>query len=184
MRHLITGGAGFVGSHLADKLAGRGDEVTILDDLSTGRIENVDALLDAGRARLVVESADDLLPVGAVVAAGWMLANKHLVSRLLIQGDHWRVHTVGPGLITLGVLIGVLPGLGGANGVAILLPLTFTMSPTSAIVCPSTSGRVHRSSPTTWLTRSCTVQSPQGVGPDQSAGPRPTVATQPSTLRR
>src|SRR6187399_622195 len=36
--------------------------------------------------------------------------------------------------ITLGVLIGVLPGLGGANGVAILLPLTFSMSPTSAIV--------------------------------------------------
>src|SRR5829696_3831785 len=36
--------------------------------------------------------------------------------------------------ITLGVLIGVLPGLGGANGVAILLPLTFGMSPTSAII--------------------------------------------------
>jgi len=36
--------------------------------------------------------------------------------------------------IVLGVLIGVLPGLGGANGVAILLPLTFTMSPTSAII--------------------------------------------------
>jgi len=36
--------------------------------------------------------------------------------------------------IGLGVLIGVLPGLGGANGVAILLPLTFTMSPTSAII--------------------------------------------------
>jgi len=36
--------------------------------------------------------------------------------------------------IILGVIIGVLPGLGGANGVAILLPLTFTMSPTSAIV--------------------------------------------------
>ena len=36
--------------------------------------------------------------------------------------------------IILGVVIGVLPGLGGANGVAILLPLTFTMSPTSAIV--------------------------------------------------
>jgi putative tricarboxylic transport membrane protein len=38
------------------------------------------------------------------------------------------------GGIILGVLIGVLPGLGGANGVAILLPLTFTMSPTSAII--------------------------------------------------
>ncbi len=36
--------------------------------------------------------------------------------------------------IVLGVLIGVLPGLGGANGVAILLPLTFSMEPTSAIV--------------------------------------------------
>ena len=36
--------------------------------------------------------------------------------------------------VTLGVLIGVLPGLGGANGVAILLPLTFSMNPTSAII--------------------------------------------------
>ena len=36
--------------------------------------------------------------------------------------------------VILGVIIGVLPGLGGANGVAILLPLTFTMSPTSAII--------------------------------------------------
>ncbi len=36
--------------------------------------------------------------------------------------------------IILGVIIGVLPGLGGANGVAILLPLTFGMSPTSAII--------------------------------------------------
>ena len=36
--------------------------------------------------------------------------------------------------LTLGVLIGVLPGLGGANGVAILLPLTFTMNPTTAII--------------------------------------------------
>jgi putative tricarboxylic transport membrane protein len=36
--------------------------------------------------------------------------------------------------ILLGVIIGVLPGLGGANGVAILLPLTFSMPPTSAII--------------------------------------------------
>jgi putative tricarboxylic transport membrane protein len=36
--------------------------------------------------------------------------------------------------IVLGVIIGVLPGLGGANGVAILLPLTFSMNPTSAII--------------------------------------------------
>ncbi len=36
--------------------------------------------------------------------------------------------------VVLGVLIGVLPGLGGANGIAILLPLTFTMPPTSAVI--------------------------------------------------
>src|ERR687892_2215677 len=36
--------------------------------------------------------------------------------------------------ILLGVIVGVLPGLGGANGVAILLPLTFSMDPTSAII--------------------------------------------------
>ena len=36
--------------------------------------------------------------------------------------------------VSLGVIIGVLPGLGGANGIAILLPLTFNMSPTSAII--------------------------------------------------
>ncbi len=36
--------------------------------------------------------------------------------------------------VTLGIIIGVLPGLGGANGIAILLPLTFTMQPTSAII--------------------------------------------------
>ncbi len=41
MRHLITGGAGFIGSHLAETLLARGDEVFILDDLSTGSVENV-----------------------------------------------------------------------------------------------------------------------------------------------
>ena len=36
--------------------------------------------------------------------------------------------------VTLGIIVGVLPGLGGANGIAILLPLTFSMPPTSAII--------------------------------------------------
>src|SRR6201988_3605742 len=49
----------------------------------------------------------------------------------VIQPFNLLVMVVG---ILLGVIIGVLPGLGGANGVAILLPLTFTMSPTSAII--------------------------------------------------
>jgi UDP-glucose 4-epimerase len=41
MKYLITGGAGFVGSHLADSLIRRGDEVEVIDDLSTGRIRNI-----------------------------------------------------------------------------------------------------------------------------------------------
>ena len=45
-RYLITGGAGFIGSHLADALLARGDEVVALDDLSTGSIDNVQHLLD------------------------------------------------------------------------------------------------------------------------------------------
>ena len=41
MHYLITGGAGFIGSHLADGLLRRGDEVTVLDDLSTGAMRNI-----------------------------------------------------------------------------------------------------------------------------------------------
>lgn len=47
MRYLITGGAGFIGSHLVDALTMRGDDVLVLDDLSTGSLENLDGL---GRA--------------------------------------------------------------------------------------------------------------------------------------
>ncbi|MGI9556502.1 MAG: NAD-dependent epimerase/dehydratase family protein, partial [Solirubrobacterales bacterium] len=59
MNHLITGGAGFIGSHLADALCAQGDRVTILDDLSTGSRENVAHLLDAGSAELVEASVLD-----------------------------------------------------------------------------------------------------------------------------
>ena len=44
MKVLITGGAGFIGSHLADSLVESGDEVTVLDDLSTGRLDNISHL--------------------------------------------------------------------------------------------------------------------------------------------
>lgn len=48
MRTLVTGGAGFIGSNLVDALLARGDEVTVVDDLSTGRLSNLDSALAAG----------------------------------------------------------------------------------------------------------------------------------------
>src|ERR1700754_2389255 len=46
----------------------------------------------------------------------------------------WKIIALMVLGLVLGIFVGVLPGLGGANGVAILLPLTFTMPPTSAII--------------------------------------------------
>lgn len=53
MRFLITGGVGFVGSHVVDALTTRGDEVVILDNLSTGRTDNVEHLLESEQVELV-----------------------------------------------------------------------------------------------------------------------------------
>lgn len=56
MQILITGGAGFIGSHLADALIAHGDSVTVLDDLSTGSIANIRQLKGSGRFRYVIDS--------------------------------------------------------------------------------------------------------------------------------
>ena len=53
MKALITGGAGFIGSHLADFLVERGDQVTLLDDLSTGRLANIEHLVDQPEVEFV-----------------------------------------------------------------------------------------------------------------------------------
>jgi UDP-glucose 4-epimerase len=50
MRALVTGGSGFIGSNLVDALLDRGDEVTVVDDLSTGKLENLDAARRRGIA--------------------------------------------------------------------------------------------------------------------------------------
>jgi UDP-glucose 4-epimerase len=56
MRALVTGGAGFVGSHLAEKLIRTGYEVTVLDDLSTGSIRNIEHLKRHERFHYVIDS--------------------------------------------------------------------------------------------------------------------------------
>jgi UDP-glucose 4-epimerase len=59
LKYLVTGGAGFIGSHLVDALRERGDEVLVLDDLSTGRIENLDDALTSGLVEFVDGSVTD-----------------------------------------------------------------------------------------------------------------------------
>jgi UDP-glucuronate decarboxylase len=59
---LVTGGAGFLGSHLCGLLVGRGDRVWCLDDLSTGRADNVADLLETGRLTLLRHRVEDDLP--------------------------------------------------------------------------------------------------------------------------
>lgn len=56
MRVLITGGAGFIGSHLADAYLQRGDDVSVIDDLSTGTIENIRHLKDHPRFQYTIDS--------------------------------------------------------------------------------------------------------------------------------
>lgn len=56
MRVLITGGAGFIGSHLADAYLKRGDEVLVIDDLSTGTIDNIQHLKSNSRFHYTIDS--------------------------------------------------------------------------------------------------------------------------------
>lgn len=68
MRVLITGGAGFIGSHLADRMLARGDDVVVLDDFSSGSPDNIAHLRGNARFECVVGSASDAEVVTALVA--------------------------------------------------------------------------------------------------------------------
>lgn len=60
MHYLITGGAGFIGSHLAEALLARGDSVTVMDDLSTGAIRNIRHLKGQRGFTYVIESVENI----------------------------------------------------------------------------------------------------------------------------
>ena len=67
MRYLITGGAGFIGSHLAEELLDRGHSVHVLDDLSTGSVDNFRELKARDRFRYTIESAGNVPVVAELV---------------------------------------------------------------------------------------------------------------------
>ena len=65
--HLVTGGAGFIGSHLVEALLARGDSVVVVDNLSTGRLANLDAVSHHPNFRFVHGSVLDELMVDELV---------------------------------------------------------------------------------------------------------------------
>lgn len=67
MRALITGGAGFIGSHLAEALLGRGHQVTVLDNLSTGSFQNIERLVDRRGFAYVIDTVTNERLVGALM---------------------------------------------------------------------------------------------------------------------
>jgi UDP-glucose 4-epimerase len=71
VRYLITGGAGFIGSHLAEYLLARGDQVILLDDLSTGSIENIRHLKNDPRMSYFLEPIE----------------NRHVLTELVDEAD-------------------------------------------------------------------------------------------------
>ena len=92
MKYLITGGAGFIGSHLSDALINRGDQVVVLDNLTTGNKSNIEHLLTHQNFKLIegsildtklvdqtIQSADHVLHFAAAVGV-FNIVNKPLDS--------------------------------------------------------------------------------------------------------
>jgi UDP-glucose 4-epimerase len=84
MRTLVTGGAGFIGSHVVDALVERGDEVTVLDGLSTGRRENLDRALATG-AELVDGDIRDAAAVAELCERARPEAIFHLAAQIDVR---------------------------------------------------------------------------------------------------
>jgi len=97
MRVLVTGGAGFIGSHLTDALLARGDEVLVLDDLSSGRAARLES-----RAVLHKLSVTDAGPLAELVGRARPDLICHLAAQIDIRvsvaapADDARTNAVGP----------------------------------------------------------------------------------------
>ena len=103
MRYVVTGGAGFIGSHLVEHLVGAGDDVVVLDDFSTGKRENIAPWLD--RVELVEGSiTDPSVCARALAGADYVLHQAALPSVPRSIKDPVASHTVNA-TGTLNILI-------------------------------------------------------------------------------
>ena len=104
MRALVTGGAGFIGSHLVDALVARGDDVVVLDNLSSGRRENLSSALAQGTTLIEADITDR-----AAVDAAFQQHRPEAVFHLAAQID---VRTsVSDPTFDLGINVGGTIGL-------------------------------------------------------------------------
>ena len=100
MRAVVTGGAGFIGSNVVDALLARGDEVTVIDDLSTGKRENLDGALANG-ANLVEADIRDAASVREAVSAARPETIFHLAAQIDVRksvadpGNDARINVEG-----------------------------------------------------------------------------------------
>lgn len=98
MRALITGGAGFIGSHLAESLLSDGHRVTVIDNLATGSVENVrylrsnpgfelvvDSVLNDGLMEPLIREADVVYHLAAAVGVRWIVEHPLLSIQTNIQ---------------------------------------------------------------------------------------------------
>jgi len=99
MNYLITGGAGFIGSHLTERLLSRGDNVTVLDDLSTGSLDNLEAalsnrrleflqgsILDQALVRKAASKADFVIHLAAAVGVRRILKDPLSSLKVNVEG--------------------------------------------------------------------------------------------------
>jgi len=99
MKYIVTGGAGFIGSHIVEALANRGDEVVILDNLFSGKKKNIEPFLDGKRVsfvngsvtdpevlRAAFSGADGIFHEGAIASVPRSIANPKATNEANVTG--------------------------------------------------------------------------------------------------